>query len=121
MHALDDREMTSSLLVLADMPVIRERTIRLVGPLTAEVHRQVKRPSVLPPERRSPTRMPSLADEFTVFVRDGMEMPVLSNQGHFASSSVYLADGLSYRNALAEWRNMRDMRRCMAWPLRWTT
>lgn len=69
----------------ADMLAIREYTIKIVGPLTREVHRQVKRPKPIPKEQRDPRRMPAASVQEEIFQRDGWHcrfcgVPVISRK-----------------------------------------
>jgi len=58
------------LIAKADFPQIIEYAIRLVGPMTETVHRQTKRPKVLPKSQRDPIRMPSQKIQESIFSRD---------------------------------------------------
>lgn len=63
--------LAAELLVSADFSVIREHTVRVVGAMSVEIHRQINRPKGLPKEERDPMRMPSLTDQNLIFERDG--------------------------------------------------
>ena len=65
------RQVASELIVKANMPEIMAYAKRAVGPLTAEVHRVIKRPKCLPTAERDPVRMPGLREQTTIFARDG--------------------------------------------------
>ena len=45
--------------------------VSIVGKMSVNVHRQVKRPKCLPPPERDLTRMPSKAEQDEIFSRDG--------------------------------------------------
>lgn len=68
---IDKIEVASRLIVFADMKAIMERGVRMVGKLSLEVHRQVRRPLALPCEQRHELRMPGEVTEEQVFNRDG--------------------------------------------------
>ncbi|WP_425600790.1 HNH endonuclease [Frateuria edaphi] len=65
------RELAALLIAAADLPEIGVYARRLVGKMSVEVHRVVKRPECLPKGDRDPARMPSLAAQAAIFVRDG--------------------------------------------------
>ena len=64
------KELARDLIVSADIPEINQYAISVVGKLSIEVHRQIKRPKCLPKEQRDATRMPSPSKEQAIFVRD---------------------------------------------------
>lgn len=63
--------LTSNLVTVADFPEIMNYTKQIVGKLSYDVHRQTRRPDVLPKEKRHPTRMPTAKVQEEIFVRDG--------------------------------------------------
>lgn len=66
-----NRPEASRYLVEADIPEIMEYTIRIVGPLSLEIHRQTKRPKALSKDQRDPRRMPTQKVQEEIFERDG--------------------------------------------------
>ena len=64
------KELARELIVQADLPEIGEYARSVLGKLSVEVHRQVKRPMCLPKEQRDPTRMPPTFSQELIFVRD---------------------------------------------------
>lgn len=61
----------ASLIVGADFPKIMDYTKRIVGKMSQEVHRQTRRPIVLPKGERDKIRMPSEKVQEDIFMRDG--------------------------------------------------
>lgn len=59
------------LMARADFPEIRTYAIRMVGKLSIDVHRRVRRPRCLPQLERDPARMPTAAKQREIFARDG--------------------------------------------------
>lgn len=55
----------------ADIPEIMEYTVRIVGKLSPEVHRQTHLLAVLSKSEREPARMPNAQTEREIFERDG--------------------------------------------------
>lgn len=68
---LGDRTLAATLVAASDFPAIASYTKRILGPLSEEVHRQTKLPTVLPKSEREGTRMPTKAVERQIFERDG--------------------------------------------------
>jgi hypothetical protein len=64
-------KLAASLISEADLPEIMAYAIRLVGKLSPEVHRLLKRPLCLPSNERNSARMPSAATQAAIFSRDG--------------------------------------------------
>ena len=64
-------ELAGDLIDAADFHEIRMYAISIVGKLSVEVHRRIKRPKCLPVSERDPTRMPSKAEQYAIFSRDG--------------------------------------------------
>lgn len=64
-------DLARTLIGRADLPAIREYAVSIVGKMSVEVHRQVRRPKCLPATERDPTRMPSTAEQNRIFARDG--------------------------------------------------
>src|SRR5689334_21127934 len=62
---------TGEWIVQADNPVIIKHAIRLFGPMTADVHRQTRRPKTIDESARDETRMPSASVQRAIFARDG--------------------------------------------------
>lgn len=58
-------------LIQADISALMEFTIRVVGPLSVEVHRNTTLPEVLPKEDRIAPRMPSFQKRRAIYGRDG--------------------------------------------------
>lgn len=67
----DEREVAAVLLREADLPAILDHLVRLIGPMSEEVHRSVQRPRVLPASERDPVRMPPPSVEWQIYARDG--------------------------------------------------
>jgi len=67
----EDMERARHLIALADYPEIMCHTIKLVGKLSFEVHRQVRRPDTVIRSERDKQRMPSGRIERSIFDRDG--------------------------------------------------
>ena len=65
------KHLASELIREANMPEIMVYAKKAVGPLTAEVHRVLKRPKCLPQAERDPARMPSVREQTAIFARDG--------------------------------------------------
>lgn len=65
------RDLAGQLLAAADLPEIGAYARKLVGRMSPEVHRAVKRPKCLPKGERDPTRMPSPSEKQAIFRRDG--------------------------------------------------
>ena len=72
-HALlaDRVTLAGELLAKSDFPEITDYAIRIVGKLSEEVHRHIRRPKCLPTSERDPTRMPSRPDQDAIFASDG--------------------------------------------------
>jgi 5-methylcytosine-specific restriction endonuclease McrA len=68
---LGHRAIAAELIARANLPDIRMYAIRSVGPMSTEVHRQVRRPMCIPREERDPRRMPNRTHENEIFARDG--------------------------------------------------
>uniref|UniRef100_UPI0040572459 HNH endonuclease n=1 Tax=Candidatus Electrothrix sp. TaxID=2170559 RepID=UPI0040572459 len=66
-----DKHLASKLISKADIPEIMEYAVRLVGKMSIEVHRQIKKPKSLPKSMRHPTRMPSQKIQNEIFASDG--------------------------------------------------
>lgn len=64
-------DLAAQLIVASDFQEIIHYSIRIVGKLSQEVHRQTRRPMVLPKETREMVRMPSEKAQENVFLRDG--------------------------------------------------
>lgn len=60
-------------LIQSDIPALMEFTIKVVGPLSVEVHRNITMPKVLPKEDRIAQRMPSLRNRTEIYERDGWQ------------------------------------------------
>ncbi len=67
----DNSELARKLIAKADYPAIMEHSIKIVGRLSTDVHRQVHRPETLPKPERYPDRMPTMAVQNEIFARDG--------------------------------------------------
>lgn len=63
--------LAGELIAQANNPLIFKHAVRLFGPMTAEVHRQTRRPKTIDESAREETRMPSLSVQRAIFVRDG--------------------------------------------------
>lgn len=68
---LGQRDVASKLMVMADMPAIMAHTVRMVGSMSKEVHRQLRRPTALAKDERNAQRMPPEIQQEAVFRRDG--------------------------------------------------
>ena len=68
---IGNRELASSLIASADIPALATHTQRIVGPLSEDIHKQTKLPSVLPKSERHEARMPPASVEREIFERDG--------------------------------------------------
>lgn len=68
---LKNTELASEFIRKADIPDIMDYTIRLVGKMTEEIHRQTKRPKCLPKFERDPVRMPTPSEQKRIFSEDG--------------------------------------------------
>lgn len=64
-------ELAGNLIAEANLPEIREYAVSIVGKMSIEVHRQIKRPKCLPVSDRDQTRMPSRTEQDAIFARDG--------------------------------------------------
>ena len=64
-------QLAAELITQADAPEIMEYAIRIVGKMSEEVHRQIKRPKCLPKSERHPVRMPSHKAQKSIFANDG--------------------------------------------------
>lgn len=64
-------DLAAHLIIDSDMPEILDYMIKIIGPLSMDVHRQIKRPKSIPKEERDPKRMPSLSIQYEIFNRDG--------------------------------------------------
>lgn len=78
-------DLASKLIVESDFSELKDYLIRMVGPLTLEVHRQTKRPKPMPKELRDPKRMPTASLQYEIFARDGWKcrfcgIPVISRK-----------------------------------------
>jgi len=68
---LDGRQAeASAALILADIQEIMAHTIRVVGPLSMDAHRNLTLPKVLPKDLRARGRMPSAKEQDAIFERD---------------------------------------------------
>jgi hypothetical protein len=63
--------LAGDLIEAANLPEIMEYAISIVGKMSIDVHRQVKRPKCLPLSERDLTRMPSRSEQDAIFLRDG--------------------------------------------------
>lgn len=70
-HILGNTELASLLLKQSDLPEVSSYAISLVGKMSQEIHRNIKRPKCLPKEERDPARMPSEKIQLEIFARDG--------------------------------------------------
>lgn len=68
---LGQMDIAADLLRKSDLSEIVSYAKALVGKLSPEVHRIVKRPKCLPEHERDPARMPSAAEQKAIFTRDG--------------------------------------------------
>lgn len=68
---LGDCNLAAQLIRDADIPTIFTYTVKIVGPLTEEIHRQTKLPEVLPKSERNEARIPGAAVQRAIFQRDG--------------------------------------------------
>lgn len=64
-------ELAAKLIAAADFPEIASYARRLVGKMSAEIHRSTQRPTTVDKSDRDPTRMPAAAAQQVIFVRDG--------------------------------------------------
>ena len=67
----DDLDAAQDRMIKADIPALMEFTIKVVGPLSIEVHRNTVLPTVLPEEERISQRMPSSRKRVGIYERDG--------------------------------------------------
>lgn len=67
----DDLVTAQERLVQADISEIMAFTIKVVGPLSTEVHRNTKLPKLVPKEERIAQRMPSSRKRSEIYERDG--------------------------------------------------
>ena len=67
----DDIDTGREFLVKADIPVLMDFCIKLVGPLSMEVHRNTTMPKVLPKGDRITQRMPPMGKRREIYGRDG--------------------------------------------------
>jgi 5-methylcytosine-specific restriction endonuclease McrA len=63
--------LAASLLAQADLPEIMAHALRLVGKLSVDVHRAMRRPRCAAREHRDPMRMPGQQEQNAIFARDG--------------------------------------------------
>ena len=95
-------ELASNLIAGSDIEEIMDYTIRIIGPLSKEVHRQTHRPKPLPKDQRDPTRMPTQSVQYEIFNRDGWRCrfcgtPVISRKARSVLVSTFPAE--------TQWKN----------------
>jgi 5-methylcytosine-specific restriction endonuclease McrA len=66
-----NESLAGRLVAEADLPEITGYAVSLVGKMSSEIHKNVKRPNCLPKEERDPARMPSAKVQEEIFYRDG--------------------------------------------------
>jgi len=64
-------DLARQLVGAANLPEIRKYAVSIVGKMSPEIHRSVKRPTPLPYSERDATRMPPQREQEIVFARDG--------------------------------------------------
>ena len=104
-HVQGDMLQANALLAQADMPVLADYVLRIIGKVDAAIHRQTRTPEaalLLPKEQQ--VGMPGAAQQRQIFVRDGWHcrccgVPVVSPQARARLSARHAALRWGKRNA----------------------
>lgn len=65
------RDLAAELIVRADIQLITEYADKIIGKMSPEIHRHMRRPDSLPEDERHPDRMPNSTVQNEIFGNDG--------------------------------------------------